>query len=107
MAAEHPYDEQICGHLMLALYRAGRQAGALSTYQRMRRVLDTELGIGPGQPLRDLEMAILRQDPALSAPTRARTTATLTSAPGRPRSRVTSFPAAPVPAQLPAAVPGF
>jgi len=69
IAAEQPLDERVHAQLMLALYRAGRQADALAVYRRLRRTLDEELGIGPGQRLRDLETAILRQDPALEART--------------------------------------
>ena len=53
---------------MLALYRCGRQAEALECFQRARRVLVEELGIEPGDTLRALEQAILRQDPELQAP---------------------------------------
>jgi hypothetical protein len=53
---------------MLALYRSGRQVEALEAYQETRRVLVEELGIEPGAGLRDLEQAILRQDPALDLP---------------------------------------
>ena len=48
---------------MLALYRAGRQADALEAYRDARRVLLDELGLEPGAELRELEQAILRQDP--------------------------------------------
>jgi DNA-binding SARP family transcriptional activator len=68
MAATLPLDEQVCAQLMVALYRSGRQADALASYTRLRRALDDELGIDPGQPLRDLELAILRQDASLAAP---------------------------------------
>ena len=50
---------------MLALYASGRQADALAAYQRARRELD-EVGLQPGPRLRELEQAILCQDPALS-----------------------------------------
>ena len=53
---------------MLALYRAGRQGEALAVYQRLRRTLVDELGIHPSQPLRELEVAVLRQDPVLDRP---------------------------------------
>jgi len=65
LVAEEPLRERLRGQLMLALYRSGRQAEALEAYQEARRVLVEELGIEPGRSLRELEKAILRQDPAL------------------------------------------
>ncbi|MDQ4029865.1 MAG: AAA family ATPase, partial [Actinomycetota bacterium] len=65
LVAEHPFRERLRGQLMLALYRNGRQAEALDTYRDARRALVEELGIEPGPRLRQLEQAILRQDPAL------------------------------------------
>ena len=64
--AQHPLRERLRGLLILALYRSGRQAEALETYRETRRILVEELGIEPSQELRDLERAILRQDPALA-----------------------------------------
>ena len=58
---EEPLREQLWAHLMLALYRAGRQGGALASYQRCRRTLDDELGIEPGPALKRLQDDILRQ----------------------------------------------
>ena len=66
LVAAHPYQERLRGLLMLALYRSGRQAEALQAYQDGRRALSEELGLEPGQALRDLETAILRQDEALT-----------------------------------------
>ena len=66
LVAEHPYRERPRAQLMLALYRSGRQADALDTYQAGRRVLQDDLGLEPGTELRNLEAAILRQDEALS-----------------------------------------
>ncbi|MBA3330218.1 MAG: AfsR/SARP family transcriptional regulator, partial [Actinobacteria bacterium] len=66
LAAAHPYQERVHAQLMLALYRSGRQAEALHAYQIVRRRLSDELGLQPGQQLRELEAAILRQDEALS-----------------------------------------
>ena len=65
LAAEHPQRERLRAQLMLALYRSGRQAEALEAYQDARRELVETLGIDPGRPLRELEQAILRQDPSL------------------------------------------
>jgi DNA-binding SARP family transcriptional activator len=65
LIAEHPYRERLRGQLMLALYRCDRQADALQAYQNARRTLVEELGIEPGERLRELERAILAQDPAL------------------------------------------
>ncbi|WP_433048195.1 BTAD domain-containing putative transcriptional regulator [Dactylosporangium sp. CS-033363] len=68
LTREHPFDEQLHGQLMLALYRMGRQADALSAFQRLRRTLRDDLGIEPGPALRELESAMLRQDEALDPP---------------------------------------
>jgi DNA-binding SARP family transcriptional activator len=65
LIAEHPLRERLCGQLMLALYRSGRQAEALEAYQATRRTLLDELGIDPSSDLQKLERAILNQDPAL------------------------------------------
>src|SRR6266508_934566 len=70
LVASHPLRERLRAQLMLALYRSGRQAEALEVYREARRVLDEELGLEPGEELRELERAILRQDPALAAPQR-------------------------------------
>lgn len=74
LAAQNPLREHMRSLLMLALYRSGRQAEALEAYQDVRRVLVDELGIEPGRELRELEQAILRQDPVLDlAPASMRT----------------------------------
>ncbi len=65
LVASQPLREGPCGQLMLALYRAGRQAEALEAYQTTRQTLVEQLGIEPGPRLRDLERSILRQDRAL------------------------------------------
>jgi len=68
LIAEHPYRERLHCQLMLALYRSDRQAEALQAYQDARRALVDELGIEPGERLRELERAVLAQDPALALP---------------------------------------
>lgn len=64
----NPLRERLRAQLMLALYRAGRPADALETYQRGRRLLVDELGLEPGESLRRLETRILQQDRALERP---------------------------------------
>jgi DNA-binding SARP family transcriptional activator len=71
--------------LMLALYRAGRQADALELFRRTRELFVGELGIEPGAALRDLEGAMLRQEPALDV--RARAPVAETPAPARRQRR--------------------
>src|SRR5919198_3207220 len=68
LIAENPFRERLRAQLMLALYRSGRQAEALAVYQRTRRTLVDELGIEPGESLRQLEQAILAHDPPPDAP---------------------------------------
>jgi DNA-binding SARP family transcriptional activator/pimeloyl-ACP methyl ester carboxylesterase len=67
---DHPFRERLWGHLMVALYRCGRQADALATYKRARERLVEELGLEPGGELRRVEEAILNHDAALAAPHR-------------------------------------
>jgi DNA-binding SARP family transcriptional activator/tetratricopeptide (TPR) repeat protein len=85
-SSDHPLDERVASQLMLALYRAGRQADALEHYQEIRRRLAEELGTDPGPSLQKLHHQILTADPALATPGNA----------GKPRHP-------PVPRQLPAA----
>jgi DNA-binding SARP family transcriptional activator len=77
---EHPFDERLCGQLMLALYRSGRQADALECYRAARRLLADELGLEPGPTLRELEQAILRHDDHLGAGTSVASAASLRTA---------------------------
>ena len=68
LVGEHPLRERLRGQLMLALYRAGRQAEALEAYQQAREALVEELGIEPSTALQRLQKEILRHDPALEGP---------------------------------------
>ena len=68
LAAEHPLRERLAAQLMVALYRSNRQAEALEVYSATRKRLVDELGIEPGQALKQLERAILDQDPSLDLP---------------------------------------
>jgi DNA-binding SARP family transcriptional activator/tetratricopeptide (TPR) repeat protein len=65
LVRQHPLREGLHGQLMLALYRAGRQAEALAVLRDLRRVLVEELGLEPGPALQNLQRQILAADPAL------------------------------------------
>ncbi len=65
--AAFPFQERLWELLITALYRAGRQAEALATYQRVRTRLADELGLEPGPQLQQLEQQILDHDAALRA----------------------------------------
>ena len=76
LIAANPLQERLRGQLMLALYRAGRQADALAVYRRTSELLRNELGLEPGPRLRELESSILQQDAWVEPPPR--------TAPARP-----------------------
>jgi predicted ATPase/DNA-binding SARP family transcriptional activator len=84
LVAEHPVRERLWRLLVLALYRDERQADALAACRRARRMLSAELGLEPGEELRRLEQAVLRQEvPAAAPPLRHNLPAPLTSFVGR------------------------
>ncbi|HEX6231503.1 MAG TPA: BTAD domain-containing putative transcriptional regulator [Jiangellaceae bacterium] len=89
LIAAQPLRERLRSQLMVALYRCGRAADALAAYQSFRRLLNDELGIEPSPTLRQLETAILRDDPSLEVPTtvspRTNLPAALSSLIGRDR----------------------
>jgi DNA-binding SARP family transcriptional activator len=84
----NPMRERLRGRLMLALYRAGRQVEALRVFREYRELLAEREGLDPGDELAQLQLAILRRDPAL---------ARSADGPDRP----TTLGAVPVPALLP------
>lgn len=66
LTATHPLRERLWALRAVALTRSGRQAEALEVLHEVRRLLVDELGIEPGVELRELQTAVLRQDPALT-----------------------------------------
>jgi WD40 repeat protein/DNA-binding SARP family transcriptional activator len=65
LVTRYPLRERFWAQLMLAFYRAGRQAESLTTFQRAREILADELGIDPSPELRRLHERILQQSPDL------------------------------------------
>ncbi|WP_405843725.1 AfsR/SARP family transcriptional regulator [Streptomyces sp. NBC_01518] len=64
----HPLREAVSELLLTALYRCGRQAEALETYARTRRILVDELGIEPGPSLRAVHARLLAGEPGRARP---------------------------------------
>jgi DNA-binding SARP family transcriptional activator len=67
LLADYPFRESLTESLMLALYRAGRQADAFAVYDQVRRGLRDELGVDPGPGLQEMYQRILRGDGELMA----------------------------------------
>jgi tetratricopeptide (TPR) repeat protein len=91
-------DEKLHAALMVALAGSGRQAEALGVYGEMRRRLGEELGMDPGEQLRDAQQRVLRQELAGARPADARADVA---------GPVAGGPGRAVPRELPSAVPGF
>jgi DNA-binding SARP family transcriptional activator/tetratricopeptide (TPR) repeat protein len=68
LLAEHPYRESVCGQLVVALQQDNRRAEALQVYADMRERLAAELGLEPGPALREAQLAVLRDEPAIRQP---------------------------------------
>ncbi|MEW1864186.1 tetratricopeptide repeat protein [Streptomyces sp. NPDC088194] len=84
LAAEHPGDETLLGHLMLAYYGSGRYTDALRVHQQTRRVLMTEYGARPGPALERIHIGVLNHTPVADLLRAATTTlAPATSAASR------------------------
>lgn len=66
LVADHPFHERFRAQHILALYRSGRQADALRSYQRVREILAEELGVDPSPDLVALEGKVLAHDPTLA-----------------------------------------
>src|SRR4051794_1596677 len=66
LVSEHGSRERLCGQLMLALYRSGRQSEALEVFRQAHRAMRDQLGVEPGPALQELQRAILGQDAALA-----------------------------------------
>jgi DNA-binding SARP family transcriptional activator len=67
-ARDQPLNERRCGALVIALYRAGRQADALAALRRTANLLRDELGLSLSPGLRDLEQRLLHHDRSLFSP---------------------------------------
>ncbi|NES15063.1 MULTISPECIES: BTAD domain-containing putative transcriptional regulator [Micromonospora] len=101
LAARHPLRERTRALLMNALYATGRQAEALRSYEDFRARLAEELGVDPSPRVRDLHVAMLRRDPALTPAAVPLTRAAPAGAPAATSADRPGPPQAPGPATRP------
>ncbi|GAA0435031.1 regulatory protein AfsR [Acrocarpospora corrugata] len=101
LTADHPLRETLRAQLMLAYYRCGRAAEALTVFTETRHALIEELGIEPSAELADLHRRILAADPTLTV---AKPAEPVRPAPPDEPDLLVEMPK---PAQLPAAVTDF
>lgn len=96
LVTEFPFRERLWENLLLALYRSGQQRAALEAFQQVRRQMVQELGVEPGEGLRQIHQQILAADPALALPAPQRAagqearpaTTVARQVPGRPSKTV-------------------
>jgi DNA-binding SARP family transcriptional activator len=105
VAEQRPLDEALQAQLVLALSADGQQAEAIALYQAVRRRLTDDLGVDPGEELREAYQLVLRQNATAAASGGA------AASPAVPQGR-TSISRIPgrttvLPAQLPADLPSF
>jgi predicted ATPase/DNA-binding SARP family transcriptional activator len=94
--AAHPLRERGWGQRMLALYRLGRQAEALSVYQELRHRLREELGVEPSPSLCRLQRRVLLHDPDLDPMSAAAVSGPPVPVPARLTSPVLPIPLTPL-----------
>ena len=97
LTTSHPLRERLWGLRAVALTRSGRQADALDVLRQVRTLLADELGLEPGAELRDLQAAVLRQDPALSWAAPAAPTPVPATVPAQPAGPLPERTVAPWP----------
>lgn len=90
LVVEHPLREGLRALLMSALQQDGRQAEALEVFRDARHVLADELGIEPGDTLREAHRRVLEGEAPHRSPA--------TEPPATPRTAPTSSSAIPPPA---------
>lgn len=89
LTVRHPLREELWAKQAVAFYHLGRQAEGLATLQRLREVLDAELGIDPSPAVKQLELDILRQNLRREDP-RPHPPAVLAATVGEPTNEVAS-----------------